>query len=126
MGAYIPRAHPHLQERLNTTAPSKGPPCSRVPYFSGSLGNTAPSLDPPLPPPWFFIQLEASIQFWRKYFWAFYLPGWVAEDRCKRSQYNSTQKASAQRTVYQVTRFHSSWKSWQFRHTQLQVSHQLG
>lgn len=52
--------------------------------------------------------------------------GWVAEDRCKRSQYNSAQKANAQRTVYQVTRFHSPWKSWQVRHTQLQVPHQLG
>lgn len=29
----------------------------------------------------------------------------MAEDRCKRSQYNSAQKANAQRTVYQVTRF---------------------
>lgn len=44
MGACIPRAHPHLQEWLNATAPSKGPPCSGVPYFSGSLGNTEPQV----------------------------------------------------------------------------------
>lgn len=60
MGACIPRAHPHLQERLNTTAPSKGPPCSRVPYFSGSLGNTEPQV---YTPPGFLFNLQLVYNF---------------------------------------------------------------
>lgn len=94
-------------------------PPARVHHAPGS--HTSQGLWVTLSPkftPLLFIHL-AAIQFWRKYFWAFYLPGWVTEDRWKRSQYISAQKAHAQRTVCQVTRFHSSWKSWQFRHTQL-------
>lgn len=51
-GAYNPRAHlpPHPRpgEAHNAIAPSKGSPCSRVPQFSGSLGNIEPQVHIPL------------------------------------------------------------------------------
>lgn len=109
--------HIPTSRRGSLSLPPASSPCSRVPYFSGSLGNPEPQV---YTTPGFLFTLQ--LQFWRKYFWPFCLPGWAAEDRCKRSQYISAQKARARRTVCQVTRFHGSWKSWQFRHTQLQVS----
>lgn len=108
--------HIPTSRRGSLSLPPASSPCSRVPYFSGSLGNPEPQV---YTTPGFLFTLQ--LQFWRIFFGRSACQDGRQKTGAKEAN-TFPHKKPVPGGQCQVTRFHGSWKSWQFRHTQLQVS----